>query len=715
MSLPLPSHDAALQVLRQTFGYEQFRPQQGTIIERLCRGGDALVLMPTGGGKSLCYQIPALVRDGVGVVISPLIALMQDQVDALRQNGVRAAFLNSTLAAGEAQAVEQALLTGELDLLYIAPERLMTPRTLALLERAPLALFAIDEAHCVSQWGHDFRPEYVQLSVLHERFPQVPRVALTATADAPTRREIVERLALEEAEQFISSFDRPNIRYRISENTGNAREQLLRFIRSEHEGEAGIVYCLSRKRVEEVAAWLAGKGLTALPYHAGLPAETRQRHQQRFLREEGVVIVATIAFGMGIDKPDVRFVAHLNLPKSLEAYYQETGRAGRDGLPADAWMAYGLQDVITLRQMQQSSEADEQHKRIERHKLDAMLGLCELTSCRRQALLRYFGEERAEPCGNCDTCLEPPETWDATVAAQKALSCVHRTGQRFGVNYLVDVLLGKAHDRIRQFGHDTVSTFGIGEELSQTEWRNLYRQLIAHGLITVDVEGFGALHLAEASRPVLRGEQPLHLRKMKKPAKGSKRERSAKRFGNSAEEKLWQALRSLRQNLAEERAIPPYMVFHDATLMEMMANRPQSLTQLAQISGVGARKLEEYGEAFLEVLTEHGEEAPALSSAEETLQLFRLGMDVATIATQRELTPGTVYGHLAAAIEEGVVTLDEVVKLEEGELAAIRFAFEQDDGEGEQGLRLKPVFEALEGRYDYGLLRCIRVALEREE
>jgi len=713
MSEPTPHRDAALQVLQTTFGYEQFRPQQGAIIEQLCRGGDALVLMPTGGGKSLCYQIPALVREGVGIVVSPLIALMQDQVDALRQNGVHAAYLNSTLAAGEAQAVEQALLAGELDLVYIAPERLMSPRTLALLERAPLALFAIDEAHCVSQWGHDFRPEYVQLSILHERFPAVPRVALTATADAPTRREIIERLALQQAEQYISSFDRPNIRYRISENMGNAREQLLRFIRNEHDGEAGIVYCLSRKRVEEVAAWLASKGLTALPYHAGLNAETRQRHQQRFLREEGVVIVATIAFGMGIDKPDVRFVAHLNLPKSLEAYYQETGRAGRDGLPADAWMAYGLQDVITLRQMQQGSEADEQHKRIERHKLDAMLGLCELTTCRRQALLRYFGEEREEPCGNCDTCLEPPETWDATVAAQKALSCVHRTGQRFGVNYLVDVLLGKEHERIHQFGHDRISTYGIGGELNQSEWRNLYRQLIAHGLLTVDVEGYGALQLAEASRPVLRGEHPLHLRKANKPAKGSRRERRTRRFDNGAEEGLWQALRSCRQALAEERSIPPYMVFHDATLMEMMENRPQTRTQLAQISGVGARKLEEYGEAFLEVLAAHGDEGSETDSAGETLQLFRLGMDVAAIAARRELKPGTIYGHLAGAIERGEVVLSEVLALDESELAAIRFAFEQAD-DGGKALRLKPVFEALEGRYDYGLLRCIKVALDRE-
>ncbi|MBO6754163.1 MAG: DNA helicase RecQ, partial [Spongiibacter sp.] len=437
---------AALDVLRSVFGYENFRNHQADIVRQLIDGGDALVLMPTGGGKSLCFQIPALVRSGTAIVVSPLIALMQDQVDALRQNGVRAACLNSSLSGPEAWDVEQALLAGELDLLYVAPERLMMPRMLELLDRSPLSLFAIDEAHCVSQWGHDFRPEYIQLSILHERFPAVPRIALTATADERTREEIIQRLALESAQVFNNGFDRPNIRYRIAENNGNAREQLLRFIRNEHDGDAGIVYCLSRKRVDDTAAWLQSKGLNALPYHAGLPTETRQQHQSRFLREDGVIIVATIAFGMGIDKPDVRFVAHLNLPKSIEAYYQETGRAGRDGLPSDAWMLYGLQDVITLRQMQESSEANEQYKRVERHKLDAMLGLCELESCRRQALLAYFGDHLDQPCGNCDNCLTPPETWDATVAAQKALSCVYRTGQRFGVNYLVDILLGKDSD-----------------------------------------------------------------------------------------------------------------------------------------------------------------------------------------------------------------------------------------------------------------------------
>jgi ATP-dependent DNA helicase RecQ len=637
MNAPDATTNPAHHILQSVFGYDAFRQQQQAIVDHLITGGDALVLMSTGSGKSLCYQIPAMVRDGVGIVISPLIALMQDQVDALRQNGVRAAFLNSTLSLDEVREVEGALHRGELDLLYVAPERLMMARMLELIERIPVALFAIDEAHCVSQWGHDFRPEYVQLSVLHQRFPQIPRIALTATADSATRREIIERLDLTGAQQFISGFDRPNIRYRISENRGNARDQLLRFIRNEHPGDAGIVYCLSRKRVEQVAAWLASKGLTALPYHAGLSTQVRQRHQERFLREEGVIIVATIAFGMGIDKPDVRFVAHLNLPKSLEAYYQETGRAGRDGLPANAWMVYGLQDVITLKQMQATSDAPEEIKRIERHKLDAMLGLCELTTCRRQALLRYFGDELDKPCGNCDTCLEPPETWDATTAAQKALSCVHRTGQRFGVTYLVDVLLGKEDERIRRFGHDKLSTYGIGSELNQSEWRDHYRQLIARGLLAVDIEGHGGLQLTEQSRPVLRGEQPLHLRKFTRKARAKGRERKANRFGDPANSKLWQALRNRRQQLADEQGVPAYMIFHDATLAEMVENRPQTLAQLSNISGIGERKLADYGEAFSEVLNEYRdvEESTQTDTEEETLQLLRIGMHIDAIATQR--------------------------------------------------------------------------------
>jgi ATP-dependent DNA helicase RecQ len=551
----------------------------------------------------------------------------------------------------------------------------------------------------------------VQLSVLHQRFPQIPRIALTATADDATRREIIERLALEEAQQFISGFDRPNIRYRISENSGNARDRLLRFIRNEHEGEAGIVYCLSRKRVEEVAAWLESKGLAALPYHAGLSAEVRQRNQERFLREEGVIIVATIAFGMGIDKPDVRFVAHLNLPKSLEAYYQETGRAGRDGLPADAWMVYGLQDVITLKQMQASSDAPEQVKRTEHHKLDAMLGLCELTSCRRQALLRYFGDELVEPCGNCDTCLEPPETWEATTAARKALSCVHRTGQRFGVTYLVDVLLGKDNERMRRFGHDKVSTFGIGTELNQSEWRDLYRQLIARGLLAVDLEGHGGLHLTEESRPVLRGEQPLHLRKLSRKKAAKRSERKANRFADQGQGKLWEALRSRRQQLADEQGIPAYMIFHDATLAEMVENRPETLAQLSNISGVGEKKLGAYGEAFIDVLHEYRnlEDDSQGDSEEETLQLFRLGMDAEAIAVQRGLKSTTIYSHLARGIERGEVPLTEVVSLQEHQLEAIRFAIEHNEGDK----RLKPVFEALEEEFPYEVLRCVRADMMR--
>jgi ATP-dependent DNA helicase RecQ len=600
--------DTARHILHSVFGYEQFRGPQEEVIRTLLGGGDALVLMPTGGGKSLCFQIPAIARPGTGIVVSPLIALMQDQVAALKQAGARAAFLNSSLTGAEARAVEQQLLRGELDLLYVAPERLVLERTLDLLARVPLALFAIDEAHCVSQWGHDFRPEYIQLSVLHERFPAVPRIALTATADEPTRREIIARLKLEDARVFISSFDRPNIRYRIAQSNGGAREQLLRFMREEHAGDAGIVYCLSRKRVDEMAAWLESNGLTALPYHAGLSAEQRARNQARFINEEGVVIVATIAFGMGIDKPNVRFVAHLNLPKSVEAYYQETGRAGRDGLHADAWMSYGLQDVIMLRQMLETSQADDTHKRVERHKLDAMLGLCELTTCRRQALLAYFGEISSAPCGNCDICLDPPQTWDATVPAQKALSCVHRSGQRFGVTYLIDVLLGKADERVRRFGHDRLSTFGIGTELDANGWRGLFRQLIARGLLAVDIEGHGGVHLTDACRAVLRGEQQLWLRRDIKPVKvkKTKAERAVHRaFENDGDHQLWEALRERRRELALLQNVPPYVVFHDATLAAMVEQRPLTLSELAHISGVGERKLEAYGADFVAVIRAH--------------------------------------------------------------------------------------------------------------
>lgn len=696
---------AALQTLQTVFGYDAFRPMQQQVVEQVINGGDALVLMPTGGGKSLCFQIPALVRDGIAIVVSPLIALMQDQVAALHQNGIKAAYLNSSLTAQQAAAVEQQVRAGELDLLYVAPERLMMARTLDLLEQCQLALFAIDEAHCVSQWGHDFRPEYIQLSILHERFPKIPRIALTATADETTRKEIIERLSLHNAALYNNGFDRPNIQYRIAENSGNAREQLYRFIRNEHDGEAGIVYCLSRKRVDDTAAWLSRKGLKALPYHAGHSNDVRQQHQARFLREEGIIIVATIAFGMGIDKPDVRFVAHLNLPKSIEAYYQETGRAGRDGLPSDTWMSYGLQDVITLRQMQEGSDANETFKRVERHKLDAMLGLCELTTCRRQALLSYFGDHLELPCGNCDNCLTPPETWDATVAAQKALSCVHRTGQRFGVNYLIDVLRGSDADRIKQFAHDQLSTYGIGKEHSAVEWRTLYRQLISRGLLSVDLEGHGGLRLTHESRPVLRGETELHLRKVtKKSASGKQRSKTP--FGKAADTEFWDALRDKRKQLATEQGIAAYMIFHDATLMEMVDRRPQTLEQLGLISGVGAKKLEAYGDDFLEVIAQYSDEAPdniVNDTTDKTIALLCKGMKPLEIAHERELKLSTVYSHLANAIAQSEVELSDVIELDEQSLKAIRFEIEQS----EEG-KLKPVFDALDGEYDYGVLRCVK-------
>ena len=596
----------ALSVLQHVFGYHDFRGEQRAIIDNLIDGDDALVLMPTGGGKSLCYQIPSLVRDGVGVVVSPLIALMQDQVSALNALGVRAAFLNSTLSAEQSQSLQQQVRNGELDLLYVAPERLIQPRTLELLHQSPLALFAIDEAHCVSQWGHDFRSDYLQLSLLHREFPKVPRIALTATADPRTRTEIAERLDLTGARHYVSSFDRPNIQYRIERKDG-ARKQLLRLLRAEHAGEAGIVYCLSRNKVDQTAQWLTDQGIPALPYHAGLSGAMRADHQQRFLREDGLVMVATVAFGMGIDKPDVRFVAHLDLPKSIEAYYQETGRAGRDGEPATAWMAYGLEDAIRHKQMLAQSDGNEQFKRHEHQRLEAMLGLCEVTHCRRQALLHYFGENLEQPCGNCDTCLNPPQTFDATKASQKALSCVFRTGQRFGVNHLVDVLTGNRSDKVTAAGHDHVSTWNIGGEFSASQWRAIYRQLVARGLLAVDADGYGALKLTETCRPYLRGEVPLHLRK--DAAKSAERTRRSKPQVAEADRQLWEALRARRKQLAEEEGVPPYVIFHDATMMDMLALRPRDRYEMAAVSGVGDRKLEAYGDAFLTVLNEHTDAA----------------------------------------------------------------------------------------------------------
>ena len=590
-----------LHLLRTVFGHPAFRGAQEDIVTHVAGGGDALVLMPTGGGKSLCYQLPALLREGTALVVSPLIALMQDQVAALKQVGVRATFLNSTLDGRAVNACEKALRNGELDLLYVAPERLMMPRMLECLAESKIALFAIDEAHCVSQWGHDFRPEYLQLSVLHEQFPSVPRIALTATADPQTREEIIRRLALDDSRVFISSFDRPNIRYTIVDKQ-DARNQLLRFIREEHAGEAGIVYCLSRKKVDETAAWLVSHGVRALPYHAGMDAASRADHLNRFQREEGVVVVATIAFGMGIDKPDVRFVAHLDLPKSIEGYYQETGRAGRDGAPADAWMAYGLGDVVQQRRMIDQSEGSEEYRRVQVVKLDALLGLCETAGCRRVRLLDYFGEA-STPCGNCDTCLEPPQTWDATEAARKALSCMYRTGQRFGAVHLIDVLRGRATDRTAQWGHQQLNVFGIGADLDEPAWRNVFRQLVALGYAEPDHDAFGALKLTDASRPVLKGEQSVEMRHLQ-PRKGKvTKARSAAVSGLSAADAgLLDQLKAWRLEQAREQAVPAYVILHDRTLAEIAALRPRDMDALATISGIGAKKLERYGAALLELV-----------------------------------------------------------------------------------------------------------------
>ncbi|WP_246371533.1 DNA helicase RecQ [Marilutibacter penaei] len=613
--MPRDTLDHALDLLRDTFGHPAFRGEQADIVEQVANGGDALVLMPTGGGKSLCYQLPAMLRDGCGIVVSPLIALMQDQVEGLRQLGVRAACLNSSLDAQAAAKVEQQWLDGDLDLLYVAPERLLSARMLAMLDRAhergQVALFAIDEAHCVSQWGHDFRPEYRQLTVLHERWPDVPRIALTATADAPTRREIVERLALEDARQFVSSFDRPNIRYRVVHKDGGGTRQLLDFLRG-HEGESGIVYAFSRKRVESVAEQLVEAGVHALPYHAGLPAETRAANQRHFLQADGVVMVATIAFGMGIDKPDVRFVAHVDLPKSVEGYYQETGRAGRDGGPAEAWLSYGLGDVVNLRALIDRGEASDARKQLERNKLDALLGYCESTDCRRQALLGWFGEDYIGAhdggCGNCDNCLEPPETWDGTEAARKALSCVYRCGQRFGAGHLIDILTGKDSDKIQQYGHDTLSTWAIGQDLDARQWRGVFRQLVAAGLLEADAERYNALRLTATSAAVLRGERRLSFRREPEPRKRRGRTTRSSMIETELDAEAlvrFNALREWRSAMAKEQNVPAYVIFHDSTLRAIAETDPLDEGALAEIPGIGTRKLERYAGDLLDHLARH--------------------------------------------------------------------------------------------------------------
>lgn len=728
-----PTRENALQVLRTRFGYDNFRSDQAEIIDHLVHGNDALVLMPTGGGKSLCFQIPSIVREGVGIVVSPLIALMQDQVDALQQLGISAAFLNSTLAYGDVLHIERQLLNNELDMLYIAPERLMTDRFQQLMGQFPIALFAIDEAHCVSQWGHDFRPEYIQLSILHERFPTIPRVALTATADAVTHQEIVNKLGLNEARQFLSSFDRPNIQYRITVKD-NPKGQLLRFLREEHEGDSGIIYCLSRKGVEDTAKWLQKEGYRALPYHAGMDAPTRQRYQRRFLQEDNIIIVATVAFGMGIDKPDVRFVAHMNLPKSLEGYYQETGRAGRDGQKSTAWMVYNLADVVMLRKILANSEAHEDHKRLEQRKLDALLGYCETHRCRRQVLLSYFNETLTKPCGNCDTCLEKVETIDGTVIAQKALSCVYRTGQRFGAGHLIDILLGKNNDRIERLGHDQLSTYGIGTELTDKEWKSVFRQLIAANLLRVDIAGHGGLLLTHNSKFVLRGEKELQLRKDPIQQKTRRKfpKKSDKSFKDPQAQELWEALRKLRLEIAREQKVPPYVIFHDSTLRDMVAHCPKTLGEMRKISGVGESKLDRYGDDFIELINQfedfHGvdekeiyqkkvETVPKTAIGElsptivESMTLIQQGWTLEQVAVERNLTLPTVVSHLATAIEAGKIRIMEVISISNQEIDEILKATLMQPKADQN--KLSPIHEYLEGIYDYTTLKLVRAHLNR--
>ncbi len=713
---PSPALAEAHRLLETLFGYKSFRSHQAGIIASVLEGRDALVLMPTGGGKSLCYQIPALVREGTGIVVSPLIALMHDQVEALREAGVKAAYLNSTIDRREQEAVESDFRSGDLDLLYVAPERLLQERTLNLIARAKVSLFAIDEAHCVSQWGHDFRPEYRQLKVLAERFPGIPRVALTATADERTREEIIAELSLGNAERFVASFDRPNIRYTIAEmGSMSAKERLWQFIEQEHPADAGIVYCLSRRAVDETAAWLSGKGRKALAYHAGLDANVRRGAQDKFLSDDGVIVVATIAFGMGIDKPDVRFVAHLNLPKSIEAYYQETGRAGRDGEVANAWMAYGLQDVIQLRQWIAQSEGSEQYKKVQRGKLDALIGLAEMTGCRRQALLAYFGQHLGQPCGNCDNCQAPPETTDGTVLAQKALSAVYRTGQGFGVTYVMDVLAGKLDDRIGRNGHDQLSVFGVGKDTDAATWRSIFRQLVAAGFLAGDDEGHGTLALTDKARPLLRGETRFLMRVARKPEKRgkAKRESAAGASVGANDQNLYAALKALRLRLATEAKLPPYVICHDKTLAELAAKRPAREDDLHGILGLGDSKIKRYGAAMLKVIADF-KPHPMLSNrlsatVNQTLALHLQGLNAEKIAAERQLEIGTVWGHFAEAIEAGLIEARAVLPLDDGDLDEIHAAFERlgtlDSG------KLGPAHAALDGRFDYGLLKCVLAEL----
>ncbi|MFO8083637.1 MAG: DNA helicase RecQ [Desulfobacterales bacterium] len=733
---PSQRTDTPLDILRNTFGFSTFREHQETIINHIISGGDAFVLMPTGSGKSICYQIPAMIRPGVAVVVSPLIALMQDQTEGLHQMGIRADYLNSSLTPSMAAEVERQVRDGKTDLLYAAPERVMMPSFQRLLNEIPVALFAIDEAHCISQWGHDFRREYLQLSQLADQFPKVPRIALTATADLQTRQEIIQKLHLQNARQFISSFDRPNIRY-LLEPRQNGFKQLTTFLKH-HVGHSGLVYCLTRKKAEQIAVRLMDMGYTALPYHAGMESGTRAQHQRRFLREDGIIVVATVAFGMGIDKPDVRFVVHMGMPQSMEGYYQETGRAGRDGEPADAYLLYSLADVVTLRAIMAASEADETFKRNRGQKIEAMLGYCEATCCRRTLLLGYFGEDRNTPCGNCDVCQEKVETWDGSVAAQKVLSCVYRTSQRFGAEHLVHVLLGIDNDKIRRFGHHKISTFGIGQELSQKEWKAVIRQLLSSGFLLPHPDGKGGFCLSSASRTVLKGEKRVFFRKDSVPVQKSPKvmhKTAAARIDleDPIIRELWEKLRALRTETARALDVPPYVVFHDATLKAMVRTMPRTPEDMMQLQGIGKKKCEQFGQSFLSVIRRHteihgihGRPEPALApdltypatgrhgqahtqTLQKTLDLFEQGMSPETIAQMRDFALSTIKDHLAKLIEAGKLTVHDVVSLPDDEISEIEDAFLANDSNGNQ--LLKPVFEKFEQKYDYDTLRFIRAGL----
>ncbi|TDR18362.1 DNA helicase RecQ [Marinicella litoralis] len=702
---------AAKNILKEVFGYGEFRNQQEDIVNTIVSGKDALVLMPTGGGKSLCYQIPAMVRTGVGVVVSPLIALMQDQVSALKQLGVKAAYINSTLSASEEAMVKQQARSGELDMLYLSPERLVGEETQEFLQSIEVSLFAIDEAHCVSQWGHDFRKEYQKLSMLHQKFPGIPRIALTATADQKVRSEIIKELQLEDAEIYISSFDRPNITYSIEEQE-NGKQQLWRFIKDNHANDAGIVYCLSRRKVENVAEFLKSKGRKALPYHAGLSNRVRESNQQKFLMEDGVIIVATIAFGMGIDKPDVRFVAHFSMPKNIESYYQETGRAGRDGHPSNAWMAYNYQDVVMQRQFIKDSDAGDEHKTILHNKLDSLVDLCEQLECRRQTLLRYFEETLPEPCGNCDNCLNPPEKIDATKEAQMALSAAYRTEQQFGIMYLIDVLLGNdADERVVELKHNKLNVFGLGKEHVKTWWRRLYRQLISQAYLDVDSE-FGSLKLTEKAKPILQGEESFYLRDVVKAKNKSKKAEEVDLGRHDII--LWEALKKLRTDLASDQGVPPYVIFSDASLLEMVRKRPVEGEKFMYISGVGEYKLAKYGEVFIQVIKDNPLPSKLDNRLDEevnvSLDHFLEHQSVEKVAEVLGINVNTVYMHLSKAIAIGLVDKKDVTGLEDGD---IDYIIQMAEMTGYlEDKKMKPVFDALDGMYDYGTLRCVLAELE---